>query len=233
MKKDKLKSQAGVTFIELMIAIGIIGIISSVFILIIHPDDFGEIKRVTDQVAADFRYTRNLAVSRATYDFGGSTGEIYPPGGYGFQYEDRHDEPVKYFIFANLGIDGTADADNWDHDYDTDKDFIIKEVILDNPIIEMTSSPSESWTRYFTFLTEDEIDSNWGTAGGDNYILKIENPGPGYPDQGYRGMITIGEKTEDGHIWSRIGAYYTSFTPPDDSGGGGGCGKICPQLQIP
>jgi len=221
MKKEKLKNKAGVTFIELMIAIGIVAIISAVFVLVIHPDDLDEVKRVTDQVAADIRYARNLAVSRATYNFGGAIGEVYPPGGYGFQYEDTSSAPVKYFIFANLGVDG-ADVDASADNYDEDKDFIIKEVVLENSVLEMTSIPAESWTRYFTFLTENEVSSNWPVDSNGRYSLRIENPGPGYPDQGYRGNITIGEDTADGYTWSRIGTYYSSFTPPAPSPSPGG-----------
>lgn len=231
MTKEKLKNKSGVTFIELMIAIGIIAIISAVFVVVIRPNNLDEVKRVTDQVAADMRYARNLAQSRTAYNFGGSIGEVYPPGGYGFQYEDRPNEPVKYFIFANLGVDGTADADAYDHNYDSDKDHIIKEVILENPVLEMTSYPGTSWTRYFTFLTENEVASNWPTDGNDRYSIKIENPGPGWPDQGYRGFITIGENTDDGYTWSRIGTYYTTFTPSQPYNPPPG--KIDPMLQIP
>ena len=84
---------------------------------------------------------------------------------------------------------------------------------LENPILEMTSYPYASWSRYFTFLTENEVESNWGQGTSDRYALKIENPGPGYPDQGYRGIINIGEDTDDGYTWSRIGTYYSTFTP--------------------
>lgn len=222
MIKQKNKNHHGVTLIELMMAIAVIAIISSVFVFYIRGTDRERVERVTEQIAADARYIRNLATSRTTYDFGDGN-PVFPPGGYGIEFVDfNNGSPAEYFVFADRAEDG-IDLGGSPADYDEDKDGLIKHVVLDNADIRIDDAVGATAIFYFNFLEENKVQTNILSPGtADTYAVIVLDPGPGYPVNGYRGTVNLGERsaeisdspTEYQYIWGTIGYYVSVYTPP-------------------
>lgn len=218
MLKKNYKNRKGFTLIEILIAIAIISIISSFFIISISNNDINdEITIETEKLMADIRYARNLATSRTVHDFG--SGEEYPAGGYGIYFEDLSASNARYIVFADVGIDGT-DAGSSAEGYDADRDFIVKETILSNSAIELNDYVSDKSSFYFTFITENQVDTNmsYNPAIG-KYYAELLNRGSGYPATGYRSIINVGERSlnsanEVEYIWGNLGASYSVYNPP-------------------
>jgi len=227
MLKKMIYNQKGLTFIELMIAIAIIAIISAMSVLYIRGDIKNEVDIVTDQFAADIRYTRNLAVSRTTFDFSIDTtkpqnvqdlGNIFPPGGYGIVLDKT---AGTYKIFADSGIDG-ADANTISKGYDSDTDVVIRIETLDNSLIKLGDANNDgSTSNYFSFKAENDLDTNLLISTSGKYQVKVDYPGPGYPASGYRGILDVGELSNDGYIYLNLGKSLQEYTPaaPPTPGG--------------
>ncbi|MBT4210150.1 MAG: hypothetical protein HOE19_04540 [Candidatus Komeilibacteria bacterium] len=225
MLKKIFSNQAGLTFIELMMAIAIIVLISIISVVYIKGDIMDEVDMATDQLAADIRYTRNLATSNTIHHFSATTtadvrdlGDIYPPGGYGI-YTNR--TAGTYTIFADSGIDGT-DAGTSAEGYDGDKDMVIKIVALDNNLLELGDLNYPSATkRYFTFKSENEVDTDMHEDAHGLYELEIDYFA-GYDEQSYRGILRLGEEGEDGKVWVSLGKSTAGYTTPDPNPDDGG-----------
>ncbi len=211
----RLKSQSGLTLIELLVVIAIMVIISVVYYTNIQADKKDEVEQVTEQLLIDLRIIRNMATSRATFDMGGAS-PVYPPGGYGI-YINRSGERIKYRLYADSG-------DNTGYDSLEDK-LIADEVVFADASFDLLDSFNKKRIYlYFNFISENEISTDM-TINNSRYVMVVEDPGPGYPAKGYRGVITVGEKTQDGSVLSNLGKLYVEFTPPDpgeDDGKDGG-----------
>lgn len=218
------KNQKGLTFIELMVAIAIIGIISAIFVFYIKGTDRERVEMVTEQIAADAKYVRNLATSRTTYDFGDGNGPVFPPGGYGIEFNDfDNGNPAEYFVFVDKAIDGD-DLGAYKADYDPLIDGLIKHVILDDADLRLDDTSGTKTYFYFTFLEENKVATNMTSYTVDNgkYNMAILDPGPGYPAKGYKGIISLGESSAEvseapldyQYIWGNIGFYYAVYNPP-------------------
>jgi prepilin-type N-terminal cleavage/methylation domain-containing protein len=219
MLKKILRNQKGLTFIELMIAIAIIVIISSISVLYIRGDIIDEIEMTTDQLAADIRLTRNMAVSRTTYDFGGGAGLEYPAGGYGI-YTDK--AAGTYTIFAESSAPGVADG------YDVGDDGIVKVVTLENNLIKIGDAYKDSVAAnsYFTFKSETEATTDLiANSGTGKFRIEIDYS-LDWPAQSYRGILTLGEDSDDGLVLVSLGKDFEEYqndepyNPPDPVGGG-------------
>lgn len=198
-----IKNQSGFSFIELIIAIAIIIIISSVFIVNIRLNTQEDIQTKTEKLAADLRYIRNLAVSRAEYKFADQSEDqrAYPAGGYGIFFNGSLARD-KYFLFAD---DGTQTG------YQASQDEILYEVetyplLLD----DQNSTASNFW---FTFVSENQTVSSMGLGTEKKYIVNLRED-IGVYGNGYQGSIILGEVSSDGYIWSNIGTYYGTFNIP-------------------
>ena len=206
MWKKNYKNRAGFTLMEVLIAIAIISIMSSFFIISISKNDLeAEIVIENEKLMADIRYARNLAMSRTVHDFG--TGEQYPAGGYGIYFEDLSTASAKYIVFADAGTLGFAN-----------EDYVIKETIISNSAIELNDYIADRSNFYFTFVTENQVNTNMALSVRNTYEVEMLNRGPGYPTSGYRSVINIGERSlnsanELEYVWGNIGYAYSVYTP--------------------
>lgn len=220
MFKKIITSRKGLTFIELMIAIAIIAIISAISVVYIRGDVYDDVESTTEQLAADLRYTRNLSKSRTSFNFAGAgagfptqLGETYPPGGYGVWFYDPSSGPSKYVIFADSGIDGT-DAGSSALGYDADKDPIVKQVILDNNTIELDDINGPGESHVFVFSSENDVYTDLTLNAFKKYQVAVIYPSPGYPSKGYRGIIDLGEYIDDQYTLTSIGIGFAEYVPP-------------------
>ncbi|RJQ35418.1 hypothetical protein C4566_00660 [Candidatus Parcubacteria bacterium] len=195
------KNRAGFSFIELIIAVAIIIIISSVFIVNVRLNTQEDVRTSTEKLAADIRYIRNLAVSRAEYQFADQTADqkTYPAGGYGiFFYGSLARD--KYFIFAD---DGTTIG------YQADSDEILYEVEVYPLLLDDQNGPLTDF--WFTFISENQVVSSMGLAADKKYMVNLrENIGTW--GTGYQGSLVLGEVSSDGYVWSNIGTSYSTFS---------------------
>ncbi|MDD5749641.1 MAG: prepilin-type N-terminal cleavage/methylation domain-containing protein [Patescibacteria group bacterium] len=203
-KAKKLqKENSGLTLVEILIVIAIISIISSFFIININQKSMqSEIIEETDLLVADLRYVRNLAVSRTTYTLSEEEGAQYPSSGYKIVF-DRVNNKARYRIFADFG----------------DQQILIKERTVNNTDVYLKDHVEDKASFYVNFLTENQADSNMAANDSGKYLLAVVNNGPGYPNKGYRSIITLGEKSfnaqgEVEYTWANFGLYYEDFTPP-------------------
>ena len=201
--KNWQKNNSGLTLVEILIVIAIISIISSFFIVNINQKSFqSEIIEETELLLADLRYARNLAVSRTTYTLNEEEGDQYPSSGYKIIF-DRAGNKARYRIFADFG----------------DQQILIKERTIGNSDIYLKDYVEDKGDFYFNFLTENQADSNMTANDSGKYLLAVINSGPGYPNKGYRSIITLGEislnaQGEVEYTWANLGLYYEEFTPP-------------------
>jgi prepilin-type N-terminal cleavage/methylation domain-containing protein len=226
MLKRIFSNQKGLTFIELMIAIAIIVIISAISIAYIKGTVMDEVERVTEQFAADIRYTRNLAVSRTVFDFSTfssnpsvvALGEIYPPGGYGISIDKT---AGLYRIFVDSGIDG-ADSGSGVLGYDADTDPIIKTETLTNALIKLGDlNNTGANSNYFSFKSENGLDTNLVASTNGKYQVEVDYK-TAYPNRSYKGILSIGELSADGYVLLNLGRSFQEYTqappppPPKD-----------------
>ncbi|MDP2812798.1 MAG: prepilin-type N-terminal cleavage/methylation domain-containing protein [bacterium] len=206
MLKKIYQNRAGLTLMEILIAIAIISIMSSFFIISISKTDLeAEIVIENEKLMADIRYARNLAMSRTVHDFG--AGAQYPAGGYGIYFEDLATANAKYIIFADAGTAGL-----------TNEDYKIKETILSNSAIELNDYVADKSNFYFTFVTENQVNTNMAVSLRNTYQVEMLNKGPGSPTDGYRSVINIGERSlnsanEVEYVWGNIGYAYSVYEP--------------------
>ncbi|PLX25761.1 hypothetical protein C0580_01640 [Candidatus Parcubacteria bacterium] len=199
--KKIIKNKDGFSFIELMIAIAIIMLISAAFVVNIRVNTQEDIRAKTEKVAADIRYIRNLAISRAEYQFEGQTEEekTYPPGGYGVYFNGNQD---KYIIFA----------DNGNNDgYQSAEDEALYEVSVDPFVLDDKNGPLSSF--YFTFVSEHEVVTSMSQGLQKQYTLNLRED-IGVYGTGYQGSLILGEVSSDGYVWSNIGTSYGTFNIP-------------------
>lgn len=200
MFKKILKNQTGVTFIELMVAIAVIAIISSIFVINIQESKKQQIKRFTQKMAADVRYVRSLATSRAVHQFSGQTEEeaVYPPGGYGIFFT-QNPEPDRYYIYAD---NGNQDGFQWGQD-----EWISYVDLEDLDITDANHISSVHF--YFTFYTENEIRTNMYQDSSSRYEVQLRERL--VSGTGQQGTLVLGEYSNDGSILSNIGESYGTF----------------------
>lgn len=199
-----MKNYKGFTFIELLISIAIISIMSAVFWISIRQDYRAVVRRETEKVAADFRQTRALATSRAI----DRTTGLYPEGGYGIQF---YNSPARYIVYAD-----NDDSNNFG--YQAGVDNIIKQVSLDSEITELQDLYSTLTSFHFRFRTENNIQTNLWPSPADHYAIALQGTD-------YYGVIRLGEETEDGFVWSNIAIVYYE-EDPENPGSPGGKGFI-------
>lgn len=199
------KINKGFTFIELLIAITIIAIMSTYFWTSLRIDSKDIVRQETERIAADVRQTRTLTVARIAEK---TTGE-FPPGGYGMHF--YNDDPARYIVFADMNnLSG----------YDSSTDIKLKEVVLDSAITDLVELGGSRTDFYIKFSTANEISTNVNLGGADFYAV-------GVVAYDFRGNIRLAESTEDGFVWTNVGVSYDTIPPDEPSqGGGGGKGHI-------
>ena len=190
--KKLFKNQKGVTFLELMIVIGVIAIITGIFVLNIKGSVQNQIRLATEGALADLKYARNLATSRVVHDFGGGVVE-YPDNGYGVRFDNSGTYP-KYWIFADRGTVG----------WDSQDDAVGSQIILENSAVDIQQAESSVDTYYISFISEDEISTDIVANDASKYVVEIIYPAA-IEREGYRGVLLLGEESVDGHSFANIG----------------------------
>ena len=201
--KNLFKNRSGFSFIELMIAIAIIMIISAAFVVNVRLNTQETIHTRVDKLTSDVRYLRNLAVSRAKYQFVGQTEaeKAYPPGGYGIYFNGNVTQH-KYFLYAD---DGTQVG------YQAANDEKLYEVVVHPLKLDDQNSGLNSF--YFAFISEHEVSTNMGLGQQTQYTINIRED-IGAWGTGYQGTLILGELSSDGYVWSNIGTSYGTFNIP-------------------
>jgi len=216
MQKRNFKNQIinGFTIIELLIVIAIISILSVVIIVNVRTSERQDLVQATEQLVADIKYVRNLAVSRVEHHFTSPFESIeYPPVGYGIYFNWAGGR--NYIVYADRDLMG----------YQPAEDSIIKMVNYDNKF-ELSDNNSENNEFYFIFITENDIRSNMTLSDDSKYELKFL-----YQDISRKSIVTIGEESDDGYVWTSIGAVYgvnKEYAGGMNGNGNGNCGSICP-----
>ncbi len=221
-------SQSGLTYIELLVAIGIIAILSALSMFYIKTNTREDVRRATEQLAADIRLARNMAISRTITSFGDGTTE-YPEDGYGIYFRDSDvSGQVSYYIlYAGRGNDG------FDGGSSNGGDKIIKKVDLPKSNLKINDVNSFAAQGYFAFYTENSISTSLGKDMLSRYIIEILDPcvvtnTNGTCLSGYRGVINLGEKSGDQYTMSNVGVSYNTVnlplppTPPPEPRGAKG-----------
>lgn len=195
------KENRGFTFVELLISIAIIVIISVYFWADLHADSDDIVRQETERVAADIRQTRALTVARVEEK---STGQ-FPIGGYGVHF---YNSPPRYIIYA--------DTDNaLNEGYQSIEDIKLREVILNSEIEELVELGGIGTDFYVRFAAANEIYTSVDANQADFYAIGI------YANN-FRGNIRIAESTEDGFSWTNVGVDYEVIPPTEPPSGGGG-----------
>lgn len=214
---NKNATKQGLTYIELLVAIGIIAILSTVSVFYIKRNAREDVRRTTEQLAADIRLIRNMSISRTAYNFGSGVVE-YPEDGYGIYFADptTSGQVSYYILYAGVG------EDNFDGGGSPTGDRIIKRVNLSNARIELNDINSSRSDFYFIFLTENSISTDLTKDVQSRYIIEALDPcvitnTNGSCQSGYRGVIRLGEVSGDKYTLSNIGVSYSNVaipTPP-------------------
>ncbi len=200
MFKKILKDNKGLTFVELMVAIAVIAIISSMFVINIQESKKQQIERYNQKMAADVRYVRNLAISRTVHQFSGQTEEeaIYPPGGYGVFFT-QNPTPDRYYVYAD---NGNQVGFQWGQD-----EWLSYVDLQDLEIIDKNNT--NAGTFYFAFSTENEINTNMTQSSNSQFIVQLREEIES--GTGLQGTLKLGEYSNDGYIWSNLGEAYGTF----------------------
>lgn len=196
------KNNKGFTFLELLMSIFIIALMSSIFWINLREDYKDIVEIETERAAADIKKARSMALSQIPDD---ATGE-YPAGGYGVHF---YNSPPRYVVFADHNELGG---------YSPSTDTIIKEVVMNEEIDSAVVLGDVATSFYFVFQAANEARTNMLTNVAEFYVMGIVS-------DDYRGNIRLGEETEDGFTWTNIGTSFDLIDPGNPTGGGRG-GKI-------
>ncbi len=216
-------NRLGATLIELMIVIAIMAILSMTFYINIRPNMRKQVEQSTEELLANLRQVRNMAVSKTNYKFVGETQARYPTGGYGLVFDGRA-APAKYFIYADKDGDPSYQAIQGDE--------IIGAVInlaapSPNPF-ELANDTDNDKFFYFAIISEKQVATDMTADANKRFIVRLRWPGPGSQRLGYESIIRLGEQTSDGAILSNFGAVYNDYVPPPPPPPPPkGCGKAC------
>ena len=190
---------SGFTLIEAMVVIVIIVLISVFFVVIMKPDTIALLKMDTTRLAADIRYVRSMATTRATYD--GS----FPSDGYGIVFQNGNGTTEKSYYKLYAGSN------------------LLKTVYLSNVAFRLVD-PNEGYPfaiditteKKFFFKTENSVVASGFklSATGDYQIDIYCNIGTIATELVYyKSQITLGQKTSDNFTWSNLATIYDTNTP--------------------
>jgi type II secretory pathway pseudopilin PulG len=193
-KKNLGVSLTGFTLLEAMMVIVIIGIMSVFFVVNTRPNQFALLRMDTTRLAADIRYIRSMATTRAAYN--GS----YPADGYGiiFYNKDGSINKSYYELYAGSNLLKTV--------YLANVAFRFVDPNLEYPTAINITTPKK-----FFFKTENKVVSDLTPSASGEY--KIDIYYAYVVGAYYKSQITIGQKTSDEFTWSNLATTYDTNNP--------------------
>lgn len=191
----------GFTLIEALIVIAIIALLSVYYVANLRPDKLDSLRMDSTRLAADIRYIRNMAATRAVYN--GS----FPSGGYGILLKNGNGINIKSYYKLYAGTEAN----------------VLKTVYLADPAFRLVDSNSlersaaiqDQNQKKFAFVSENNISVNGLVLSPiGEYQIEIyydfEENGQDYY---YLAKLDLGRQTADDFIWSNIAVTYETDTP--------------------
>ena len=185
----------GFTLVEILIVVAVMATLSVLFLISIKSTVRQNFNKDIYNLTNDFRYARNLAVSRTAYQEG-----VYP-GKYGIQMinGDGALVPAKYVLYAGERY----------------QNKIIKSVTFSDPKFRIgdfnasTTIAQNNWSANFEFVDENAVDvNNLNLSSGQQYQIFLQYPDVQNGVNGYvRAVILLGQKSGDNFVWGNIGNY--------------------------
>jgi type II secretion system protein H len=131
--KNKIKKYKGVTFLELMVVIAIIGIMTAVALVSLQPaKDDARLKAAQGEVAASIRLAQSYALQ-------GKAQAGAKPCGYGFRFDPTDSNKQKYEIFYKVANTGKDCSDPNYTSFNTVEGYSLKNgVFLNAPVFANT-----------------------------------------------------------------------------------------------
>lgn len=193
----RVNYNSGFTLIEAMAVIVIIGLISVFFVINMKPDTIALLKMDTTRLAADIRYIRSMAATRATHN--GS----YPTEGYGIFFKNGNGTTIKSYYELKAGSD------------------LLKTVYLSSTAFRLVDPNLEYpgaivyTDKYFKFITENFVRTDLREGASGDYKIDIYYPFKNVAGQDiyYKSQINIGQKTSDEFTWSNLSTVYETNQP--------------------
>lgn len=192
--KENIKRN-GFTLVEILIVVAIMAILSVLFLISIKSTVRQNFNKDAYNLTNDFRYARNLAVSRTAYE-----GGAYP-GKYGIQMinGDGSLVPSRYVLYAG----------------DRYQNKIIKSVTFSDPRFRIgdfnasTTISQNNWSANFEFIDENAVNvNNLNLNSNQQYQIFMQYPDVQSGVNGYvRTVILLGQKSGDDFVWGNIGNY--------------------------
>ncbi|PWB38543.1 MAG: hypothetical protein C3F02_03400 [Parcubacteria group bacterium] len=211
--------QLGMTLVELLIVIAIMGILSLTFYFYTRPNLKKQVELSTEELLGNLRQVRSLAVNKATHKFANTSEAVFPPGGYGIVFDNTADQ-AKYFVYADKSFHSGGFQES-------QGDEIIGSVIYlpvpnndTDEAFQISNSVNDDDYFYFSILGEKDVDTDMPYDSPENkrYVLRLRWPGTSTV-HGYEAKIRLGEQTSDGSIIPNFGAAYAEYIKPRDGDG--------------
>jgi prepilin-type N-terminal cleavage/methylation domain-containing protein len=193
------------TLIEALVVIAIIATLSVFYVLNLRSNTLDLLRMDSARLAADIRYVRSMAASRAVYN-----NTTFPTGGYGIRFKNGAGATKSYYQL-----------------YAGDENNIIKTVELANVAFRLVDSNAvpravaidDPNFKKFAFLSENSIYTSGLeiNAAGDyqveiyyDFIKLIDGAPKNYY---YIAKLNLGRKTADDFVWSNLSVTYETNTP--------------------
>jgi len=199
------KFRDGLTLLELMVVISVIGIITTAFVVTARVTYAQQLEDRAESFSRDVKYTRNLVSSRASYQFSGQTTPKFPDGGYGIVVQSTSD----YYDIVAYKADGAT--------YE-----VVKHVPFESTIdfrVDVTS-PAQ-YNFFMRFLDENTMVTNMTIRYDNKYVVKLGN----YACTGTcdRSLVAIAELAPDGNLIYNVAYSMTSEVVSTGGPTGGTC----------
>ncbi|MCB9802851.1 type II secretion system protein [Candidatus Nomurabacteria bacterium] len=207
---DFRRNHLGTTLIELLVAVAIIGIMTSIFVVQVRLSDAEKLHQATEQTAADLKQLRNLTISRVINE-----NNSFPIGGYGIFFDDAS-SPSSYTIYADNGHAGYQDygcegliatCPAYCNNYcESSPDFVpdaeIKKYLYDDDITVYPKDLGEGTNIfYYNFTSEHTATTSYSADESLEIILK--NTANLQTSQ-----VDILDLSDDGYVWGNIRVQY-------------------------
>lgn len=221
-EQNSAQNQQGLTLIELIIVIAIMGIISATFYINTNISSRQQVEQSTEELLGSLRLVRNMVTSQTGHKFAGDSVAQYPAGGYGISFDGTL-SPARYFMYADKMANSPGYKAN-------QGDEIIGSVITLPSTFVIINKVDGDKSFYFVMQDDKQVATDMAADSAKKYMLTIRWPGPGANQKGYEGNTSLGEQTSDGLVLANFGVTYSNYTPPAPPPPPKKCGKSCEEF---